>query len=208
MSQPQKNQEWARRQPTFDETRHLNRVIVIGILGDAVCYAGITPEPTPVYAGTIAWFQSVYIATETTHLPEILPGTKGGFPFTADIATALKRMDDICALTGCESPRHYNIHDPGRGGHTFVEQPPAAPEPPTPTRKLVRTFPCPFCRFIFTVDAMLTAIIVPADQNQGLTVTATFMNTMASMPMVRMQAKREPSGSVVIEWVHACPMAQ
>lgn len=28
---------------------------------------------------------------------------------------------DICARPKCLSPRHYNIHDPERGGHVFVE---------------------------------------------------------------------------------------
>jgi hypothetical protein len=28
---------------------------------------------------------------------------------------------DICARPKCKSPRHYNIHDPERGGHVFVE---------------------------------------------------------------------------------------
>lgn len=34
---------------------------------------------------------------------------------------ALVSRNDICARPKCESPRHYNIHDPERGGHEFVE---------------------------------------------------------------------------------------
>lgn len=34
---------------------------------------------------------------------------------------------DICARPKCLSPRSYNIHDPERGGHVFVEPPQSCP---------------------------------------------------------------------------------
>lgn len=113
--------------------------------------------------------------------------------------------NDICARPGCESPRKYNIHDPARGGHVFVEQPPATPEPPQPDRRIISSFGCPFCSWRHPRTMM--DIVVPALAGEGLVAIFTMRNgdpVRTTMMLERTSGKATGTAAVLQQSTHDC----
>lgn len=197
MITPETNQEWVRRTPQHDVDLAANRVIVVTVLSRFVFYSPASNTAQPVRMVSIADFTALYAPSA-----EAMGKKPADMGALGDITETLKRMDDICARPKCESPRHYNIHDPERGGHEFVER-----ESETPVPRLTRlTIWKPACGLCgLQGGAEPGGIMIPAVMGYGLKIITEVRNRgPVDSRAVTVSVGREP-GPKIFEWSHQCP---